>query len=185
MDLIAGEVLWGRAWWAAGNAEEAFESGGSQGPEQEQFMIVIYEAMPGIAGDEECGARFDRRRDVVEQEYAAAAEDVEGFVGLQMTVNGDTRASGDLLGAHGEVGRARSETEFDEEVAAIAKVDEVFASVAGEDTAARGCLLLGGAELSGSGGESSGAGGAEKIAASVTWELGHGKPSLGIFYDGR
>lgn len=140
MDLFAREVLLRSTRWAAGVAEETFESGGCDGPEQKQFVVVIYEAVPGVSRDEERRACFNWGWNVVEQECAAATKNIESFVGLQMTMNRDAGADGDLLSTHGEIRRARCETKFDEEVAAVAKVDEVFAAVAGSDASFGSCL---------------------------------------------
>jgi len=101
MDLFAREVLLRSTRWAAGVAEKTFESGRCDGPEQKQFVVVIYEAVPGVSGDEERRAGFNPGWNIVEQECAAAAEYVESFIELQMTMNRDAGTGGDLLGAHG------------------------------------------------------------------------------------
>jgi hypothetical protein len=53
IELVAGELLWGYAGRAAGVAEEAVETGRGHSPQEEQLVIGIFKAVPGVWGDEE------------------------------------------------------------------------------------------------------------------------------------
>ena len=52
-DLFLCKLLWRRAGRGAGVTEEAVEAGGGDDPEEEEFVVGVVEAMPGVFRDEE------------------------------------------------------------------------------------------------------------------------------------
>jgi hypothetical protein len=66
-------------------------------------------------------------RDIVQRENSTAFQNVEGFVHPEVTVDRDSSTGRQLLGSHGETVEAHRGTGLDEDVATVAKVNEVLA----------------------------------------------------------
>ena len=90
-------------------------------------MIGVREPMPSIPGNEYRCALFKRVSCIVQYENSAASQDVEGFVHPQVSVDRNARADGHLLGAQGKIVRACGGTDVDENVAGVAKMNEMLA----------------------------------------------------------
>src|SRR4051794_16197754 len=93
--------------------------------------------MPSVLRDENCCALFYGMPHVVEDEGSAAFQDVEGFVHLEVPVDGNASASWQLLRAHGEVLRPLYGIDLDEDVARIAKMNEVLTPCRGDHVCRR------------------------------------------------
>lgn len=72
-------------------------------------------------------APFSKGGHFVEGERAAAFENVEALFHFEVAVRRDAGAAHDLLGSDCEIRRAGGGTKFDEDVAAVAEVNEMFA----------------------------------------------------------
>ena len=145
VDLLVREMLGRHAGRIAGFAEEAVQAGGRHNPEKEQFVIGIGKPVPRVPGDENGRALLNGVMHIVEYEVAAAVEDVEGFIHMEVAVDRHSGAGHHLLSAHGEIVRAVGGADVEEDVAVVAKVDQVLALRGAEHEAA----LFGGLSLKG------------------------------------
>ena len=63
---------------------------------------------------------------IVQDENSAALQNVEGLVHVEMSVDGDTCTNHHLLCTQGEIVRTRGGANLNEDVAAVAKMNEMF-----------------------------------------------------------
>ena len=91
-------------------------------------MIGISEPMPRIPGNEYRSAPLERVSYIVQCKTSAAFQNVEGFVHPQVSVNRNTRTNQHLL-----IPKARLsepvQTDLDENIAGVAKMNEMLAVV--------------------------------------------------------
>jgi hypothetical protein len=88
--------------------------------------------MPSVFRDENCWALFYGMPHIFEDKRSAAFQDVEGFIHLEVPVNGYASACRQLLSTHAEVLRPHYGIGLDENVAGIAKMNEMFTACSGE-----------------------------------------------------
>jgi hypothetical protein len=127
VDLLPSQLLWRDPGRIAGVAEKAIQASRRHDPEQEQFVIGIGEPMPSIPGNEYRSALLERVSCIVQCENSAAFQNVEGFVHQQVSVDRNTRTDRHLLSPQGKTVRARGRADLDEDIADVAKMNEMFA----------------------------------------------------------
>jgi hypothetical protein len=66
---------------------------------------------------------------IVKRKNPAPLQHIENFIHLKMSVNRNARTEHDLLGPHGKIVGACGPADFDEDVATIPKMKEMFAFV--------------------------------------------------------
>ena len=82
--------------------------------------------MPRVLGYENRSTSFARATHIVECDRATALQNVEGFVFVEVSVNRNARALGQLLRAQSKIIGPRYGVDLDEDIAAITKMDQVF-----------------------------------------------------------
>src|SRR5215471_3296231 len=83
--------------------------------------------MPRVFGNEYRCALLKRVTHVVQYENSAALQNQECFVHLEVTVDRNACADHHLLGADGEIVGACSGADFDDDLTAVTKMNEMFA----------------------------------------------------------
>jgi hypothetical protein len=106
--------------------EKAVEAGRHYDPEQKEFVLGILKFMPGVLGNEDRCTFFERMTHTVENKYSAAIENIEDLIHLEVPMDGNARSLHDLLGSQGEIGRACSGAEFNEDVALVTKMNQML-----------------------------------------------------------
>src|ERR1700757_523378 len=101
--------------------------------------------MPGVSWNEYRCALIKGMTDIVQCDGSTAFKNIEGFVHLEMPVDRNASAGHDLLRSRGEVARTGGCAEFDEDVAAVTEMDEVFA-FGGAEYGSLGCGGLSGGD---------------------------------------
>jgi hypothetical protein len=95
-------------------------------------VLGILKAMPGILRDENSRSLFKGMPHVIENHDAAAFQNGESFVHLEMSVDRNSRTSHHLLRPHSKRRRSRSRAELNQDIAMVAKVNEMLAFVGTE-----------------------------------------------------
>src|SRR5215467_5727626 len=83
--------------------------------------------MPSPSRDEDCGSRRKRVRLFVQNDASAAFQNVKGFLHFEMPMDRNAGAAHHLLRAQRKTSAAVGRAELDENVAAVAKMNEVLA----------------------------------------------------------
>jgi len=94
--------------------------------------------VPRDPRNEDGGAFLEGTGLIVEEKCSPAIEDIESFIHLEVPVHGDAGASHDLLRAKGELAGSCCDTGLDEDVAVVAKMNQVLALAIGEQVARLG-----------------------------------------------
>src|SRR5262249_15086654 len=123
-----GQVLSRYAGRIAGFTEEALQAGRRDDPKQQQFLIGILEAVPGVLRDKDRSALLDGMTRIIQYESAAAFQDVEGFVHLKVPMDRNAGTDRYLLRPECEIVRALGGAHIDENVTGIGKVNGMFRS---------------------------------------------------------
>src|SRR5260370_308944 len=95
-------------------------------------MIGIRKPMPRVFGDEYRSALFKRVTHIVQYEYSAAFQNVESFVHLEVSVDRNACTDHHLLGSQSKIIGACGGPDFDEDLAVVTKMNELFAFGAAE-----------------------------------------------------
>src|SRR5215469_1390085 len=82
--------------------------------------------MPRVLRDEYRSTLLKRAARVVQYENSAALQDVEGFVHVEMSMDGNARTNRHLLCTQGEIVRTRGGAKLNEDVPVVAKMNEMF-----------------------------------------------------------
>jgi hypothetical protein len=82
--------------------------------------------MPRVFRDEYRSALLKRVTHIVQDENSAALQNVEGFVHMEVAVDGDARTERHLLGPQGETVRACGGADLNEDVPVVTKMNEMF-----------------------------------------------------------
>jgi hypothetical protein len=90
-------------------------------------VIGIRKTMPRIFGDEYSSTLLKRVMYIIQYENSAAFQNVEGFVRLGVTVDGNPCTDHDLLGPQGEVVGVRGTADSNDDFAMVTKMNELFA----------------------------------------------------------
>src|SRR5215218_8738792 len=135
VDLILCQLLARCTGWIAGLAEKTVQAGRRHDPEQEQLLIGIGEAMPGVLGNVDRSALLKTVRYIVQREGSAALQHVKGFVHLEVSVDRNACTNRYLLGPHGQIAGSFDGIDLDEDVAGIAEMNEVFAPIGAQHVA--------------------------------------------------
>jgi len=90
-------------------------------------VIGVRKPMPRVFGYEYCSALVERVPYIVQYENSAAFQNVEGFVHPEVSVDRNARTNCHLLGPQGEIVRTCGGANPDEDVAMVAKMNEMFA----------------------------------------------------------
>src|SRR5215467_10921517 len=85
--------------------------------------------MPSVSWDEDCGSLGKRVRLFVQNNASTAFQNVKGFLHFEMPMNRNAGAAHHLLRAQRKTPAAVGRAEFDENVATVAKMNEVLALV--------------------------------------------------------
>ena len=83
--------------------------------------------MPGVFGNEDRSALFKRVTYIIQYVDSATFQDIEAFVHLEVSVDGNTGADHNLLSAHGEISGPCGSTDFNEDVPVVTEMNEMFA----------------------------------------------------------
>jgi len=83
--------------------------------------------MPSIPGNEYRSALLEWVSYIVQCENSAAFQNVEGFIHPQVSVGRNARTDRHLLSPQGKTVRACGGADLDEDVAGVAKMNEMFA----------------------------------------------------------
>jgi len=97
-------------------------------------MLGILEAVPGIPRDEDRGSLFEGMPHVFESHDTTALQNPESFIHFEMSMDGNARTSHHLLCPQGNICRSRGGSDFNKDVRTVAKVNEMLALVAAEDS---------------------------------------------------
>jgi len=95
-------------------------------------VIGIRESMPRPLGDEDGCALFKRVRNIIQGKGSAAFQNVEGFVHVEMAVDRNPRTGHHLLGSQGEIAGACGGANLNQDLALIAKMNELFSFIGAE-----------------------------------------------------
>ena len=90
-------------------------------------MVGILESMPGVSWNEYRSAPFKGMSGIVQYDGSAAFKNKKGFVHFEVPVDRNAGADHYLLSSHGEIAGACGRAEFDEDVAVVTEMNEVFA----------------------------------------------------------
>jgi len=100
-------------------------------------VIGIRKPMPRVFGDEYRSALLKRVTRIVQYENSASFQNVEGFVHVEMSMDGDTCTNHHLLCTQGEIVRARSGADSNEDVPVVTKMNEMFTLICAEHISLR------------------------------------------------
>jgi hypothetical protein len=141
LDLLPTEPLRRHTDRTAYFPEKAIQSSRRHNPEQQQFVIRILKSMPGVFRDEYRSTSLERMTHVVQYESPAPLQNVKSFVHLEMPMDRNPRATHHLLRPQGKIVRACGRTNFDEDAALVAKMNEMFALGKAEHKSLPRCSL--------------------------------------------
>src|SRR5215469_7042285 len=82
--------------------------------------------MPRVFGNKYRSALLKRVTHIVQDENSVALQNVEGFVHMEMSMDGDTCTNHHLLCTQGEIVRTRGGANLNEDVPVVAKMNEMF-----------------------------------------------------------
>src|SRR5215469_4035894 len=94
--------------------------------------------MPRVFGNKYRAALLKRVTHIVQDENSAALQNIEGFVHVDMSMDGDACTNPHLLCPQGEIVRTRGGANLDEDVPVIAKMNEMFTFGCAEHVSLRG-----------------------------------------------
>jgi len=96
-------------------------------------VIGVSKPMPRVFGYEYCSSLLKWVPHIVQYENSAAFQNVEGLVHLEVSVDRNACADRHLLGPQGQIVRTCGNADPDEDVAMVAKMNEMFAFAGAED----------------------------------------------------
>jgi hypothetical protein len=102
--------------WTTGFTKKPIQPRGCHDPQEDQFLIWVGKAVPRVLGYENRATPFARVRHIVRYKGATTFQHIEGFLHVEMPVNRNARADGQLLRAHREITGAPYGIGFDEDV---------------------------------------------------------------------
>jgi hypothetical protein len=125
--LLSSQLFGRHAGRIASFAEKTIKASWRNNPEQEHLVIGICKPMPGVFWNEYRSALVKWVPHIVQDQNAAAFENLERFIHLKVPMDWNACADRELLGSHREIVGACGGANLDKDVAGVAKMNEMFA----------------------------------------------------------